>query len=281
MFRSHDCRSAFGLCCRGEAFAQALTPRTPIQKRPIDQVVATPGAVTGEIVVKFHDEALARLDASGNLSFNGPARGGKRAKQLLEGLVVTPAIKATPEEMYSVMNAAASHSGIASPDLLGMLSVKLDPESPAAIEKLARQLHMLECVEYATIMETLRPSSVNLSGPAPVGACSVTSVDPPLCLAGVTEDECDQLNGDFSPGADSCDFLDPNAPVGPCCIDLGDGPVCIDGVGSTDCLDFGGTFFGPFLDIDNDGDGQYDLNDVGEAFSCSDPNRTTPCNRRS
>ena len=26
----------------GEAFAQALTPRTPIQKRPIDQVVATP-----------------------------------------------------------------------------------------------------------------------------------------------------------------------------------------------------------------------------------------------
>ena len=38
-----------------------------------------------------------------------------------------------------------------------MLSVKLDPESPAAIQKLARQLHALDCVEYATIMETLRP----------------------------------------------------------------------------------------------------------------------------
>ena len=214
MFRSHDCRSAFGLCCRGEAFAQALTPRTPIQKRPIDQVVATPGAVTGEIVVKFHDEALARLDASGNLSFNGPARGGKRAKQLLEGLAVTPAIKATPEEMYSVMNAAASHSGIASPDLLGMLSVKLDPESPAAIEKLARQLHVLECVEYATIMETLRPSSVNLSGPAPTGSCEITSIQPPLCLANLTEAECMILNGTFNPGSDSCSFVDPKAPSG-------------------------------------------------------------------
>ena len=130
------------LAVGGEAFAQALTPRAPIQKRPIDQVVATPGAVTGEIVVKFHDEALARLDASGNLSFNGPARGGKRAKQLLEGLAVTPAIKGTPEEMYSVMNAAASHSGIASPDLLGMLSVKLDPESPAAIESWPSTSHV-------------------------------------------------------------------------------------------------------------------------------------------
>ena len=44
-----------------------------------------------------------------------------------------------------------------------MLSVKLDPESPAAIQKLARQLHALDCVEYATIMETLRPASVNPS----------------------------------------------------------------------------------------------------------------------
>ena len=77
----------------GEAFAQAMTPRAPIQKRPIDQVVATPGAVTGEIVVKFHDEALARLDASGNLSFSGPARGGQRAKQLLRGLSLSTAIK--------------------------------------------------------------------------------------------------------------------------------------------------------------------------------------------
>ena len=261
----------------GEAFAQALTPRTPIQKRPIDQVVATPGAVTGEIVVKFHDEALARLDASGNLSFNGPARGGKRAKQLLEGLAVTPAIKATPEEMYSVMNAAASHSGIASPDLLGMLSVKLDPESPAAIEKLARQLHMLECVEYATIMESLRPASVNLSGPAPTGSCEITSIQPPLCLANLTELECSELNGTFNPGSDSCSFVDPKAPVGPCCIDLGFGPACIDDIPSTLCLDSGGDFFGPFLDVDLDGDGQYDLNDVGEAFSCSDPNRATPC----
>ena len=95
MFRSHDCRSAFGLCCRGEAFAQALTPRAPIQKRPIDQVVATPGAVTGEIVVKFHDEALARLDASGNLSFNGPARGGRVPNNCWKGSFTTPAIKAT------------------------------------------------------------------------------------------------------------------------------------------------------------------------------------------
>ena len=33
----------------------------------------------------------------------------------------------------------------------------------------------------------------------------------------------------------------------------------------------------PFLDVDNDGDGQFDLNDVGEAFSCNDPNRVTTC----
>ena len=79
----------------GEAFAQALAPRVPIQKRSINQVVATPGAITGEIVVKFHDDALARLDASGNLSFNGPARGGNRAKQLLAGISLTTAIKAS------------------------------------------------------------------------------------------------------------------------------------------------------------------------------------------
>ena len=76
--------------------------------------------------------------------------------------------------------AAALHSGVASPDLPGMLSVKLDPESPAAIQKLARQLHALDCVEYATIMETLRPASVSLAGPAPVGSCAVTNVTPPL-----------------------------------------------------------------------------------------------------
>ena len=261
----------------GEAFAQALTPRAPIQKRPIDQVVATPGAVTGEIVVKFHDEALARLDASGNLSFNGPARGGQRAKQLLSGFSLSTAIKATHDEMYSVMQSAALHSGVASPDLPGMLSVKLDPESPAAIQKLARQLHALDCVEYATIMETLRPASVSLAGPAPVGSCAVTNVTPPLCLAGMTEAECDELDGTWNEGQESCGFLDPAAPVGPCCIDLGFGPACIDGVPSTACLDAGGQFFGPFLDVDDDGDGQFDLNPVGEAFSCNDPNRVTTC----
>ena len=193
----------------GEAFAQALTPRAPIQKRPIDQVVATPGAVTGEIVVKFHDEALARLDASGNLSFNGPARGGQRAKQLLSGFSLSTAIKATHDEMYNVMQSAALHSGVASPDLPGMLSVKLDPESPAAIQKLARQLHALDCVEYATIMETLRPASVSLAGPAPVGSCAVTNVTPPLCLAGMTEAECDELDGTWNEGQESCGFLTP------------------------------------------------------------------------
>ena len=38
-----------------------------------------------------------------------------------------------------------------------------------------------------------------------------------------------------------------------------------------------GQFFGPFLDVDDDGDGQFDLNPVGEAFSCNDPNRVTTC----
>ncbi|MEL7066813.1 MAG: hypothetical protein AAGK24_05215, partial [Planctomycetota bacterium] len=46
---------------------------------------------------------------------------------------------------------------------------------------------------------------------------------------------------------------------------------------STACLDAGGQFFGPFLDVDDDGDGQFDLNPVGEAFSCNDPNRVTTC----
>ena len=62
-----------------------------------------------------------------------------------------------------------------------------------------------------------------------------------------------------------------------CCIDLGFGPACIDGVPSTACLDAGGQFFGPFLDVDDDGDGQFDLNPVGEAFPCNDPNRVTTC----
>ena len=37
--------------------------------------------------------------------------------------------------------------------------------------------------------------------------------------------------------------------------------------------------FGPFLDVDDDGDGQYDLNPAGEAFSCNDPNRDHLCSR--
>ncbi|MEL7066812.1 MAG: hypothetical protein AAGK24_05210, partial [Planctomycetota bacterium] len=170
--------------------------------------------------VKFHDAALARLDASGNLSFNGPARGGQRAKQLLSGLTLRTAIKATQEEMYSVMQSAALHSGVASPDLPGMLSVKLDPQSPALIQKLARQLHALDCVEYASIMESLRPASVSFAGPAPTGSCAVTNVTPPLCLAGMTEIECDELEGTWNEGQESCDFLDPAAPIGPCCITL-------------------------------------------------------------
>ena len=139
------------LAVGGESSAQSLTPRAPIQKRPIHKVVATPGAITGEIVVKFRDEALARLDPSGNLSFNGPAKGGKRAKHLLSAYSLSTAIKATHDEMYNVMQSASMNSGIASPDLPGMLSVKLDPDSPAVVQKLARQLHMLECVEFATI----------------------------------------------------------------------------------------------------------------------------------
>ena len=128
-----------------------------------------------------------------------------------------------------------------------MLSVKLDPESPEIIQKLARQLHALDCVEYASIMETLRPASVSFAGPAPTGSCAVTNITPPLCLAGMTEIECDELEGSWNEGQDSCDFLDPAAPVGPCCIDLGFGPACIDGVPSTACLDAGGQFFGPFF----------------------------------
>ena len=261
----------------GESFSQSLSPRAPMQKRTLDKVVATPGAITGEIVVKFRDEALARLDASGNLSFNGPAQDGRRAKKLLSGYNLTTAIKATHDEMYNVMQSASMHSGIAAPDLPGMLSVKLDPESPAVVQRLARQLHMLECVEFATIMETLRPASVSLAGPAPVGSCAVTNVTPPLCLAGMTEAECDELDGTWNEGQESCGFLDPAAPVGPCCIDLGFGPACLDAVPSTACLDAGGQFFGPFLDVDDDGDGQYDLNPAGEAFSCNDPNRVTTC----
>ena len=57
----------------GEALLRLDTP-PPIQRS--DRSLWQHLAVTGEIVVKFHDAALARLDASGNLSFNGPARGG-------------------------------------------------------------------------------------------------------------------------------------------------------------------------------------------------------------
>ena len=248
----------------------------PIQKRPIDQVVATPGAVTGEIVVKFHDAALARLDASGNLSFNGPARGGQR-QATLEWFDASHRHQGHPRRdvQRDAKRCPAFRRRLPRPSRHA--EREAGPRISRDDQKLARQLHALDCVEYASIMESLRPASVSFAGPAPTGSCAVTNVTPPLCLAGMTEIECDELEGTWNEGQESCDFLDPAAPIGPCCIDLGFGPACIDGVPSTACLDAGGQFFGPFLDVDDDGDGQFDLNPVGEAFSCNDPNRVTTC----
>lgn len=287
----------FCLLISGVSHAGDLKARKPQAKRPLDAVVATPGAVTGEIIVKFRDEAQARLTASGRLTFQGVAADGKQAKKIMNRHALRTSIKASLEDMYGVMQAAEANSGIASPDLPGMISIVLDPSDTAGIESLARQLHALECVEYASIQETLEPSAV-LGG---TGSCAILNVDPPICVAGLTAPECADLNGVFELNSDDCPAIalsELDAPTGACCVEIQTplGPVvaCID-VTAADCVDAGGqtkiAFWGPYTD--EDGDGVFEPNEELEtngpplkngdpgpangAWTCDDPNRNTAC----
>jgi len=265
----------FCLLISGVSHAGDLKARKPQSKRPLDAVVATPGAVTGEIVVKFHDEAQARLTASGRLTFQGVAVDGKRAQKIMNRHALRTSIQASLEDMYGVMQAAEANSGIASPDLPGMISIVLDPTDIGGIQSLARQLHVLECVEYASIQETLVPSSVL----GVTGSCAILNVNPPICVAGLTSEECIDLNGVFEPNSDDCPALaisQLNAPTGACCLPTAAGPVC-DTLTEPQCIAQGGlNFWGPY--IDSNGDGIFDdLNPAAEGWSCDDPNRVTPC----
>ena len=284
-----------------------LEPRAKRVKRPLSQLVAGENA-TGELVIKFTDEAKVRAIAGRLESFGVPTRSFFDAQRLLENYRVAPAINAEQSRIDALIRRAESLSGKAQPDLGGMIKVVAGRPGDQSIEALAHRLHVLDCVDYVSIQTTLVPSSAFGGGDQPAGECDCDAYDPadpvndpsdpaydptlpcnasgscrlnvspPLCVFVEKGFECCQLGGVFTVGG-NCREGEPILPLeiltGPCVLPSGE---CDDRY-FWDCP---GVFGGEWFWIDANGD---EIPNIGEVqrqfpppfgnfvgFSCKDPN---------
>ena len=141
---------AFVLAFRAEA--QDLAPRRPLPKSPVALAPVPPSLAAPErrLIVKFADAVRARARADGELAsaagvdLASAVRGATAASLRFRPLIPLP-----QERLDALEARAAARSGVAQPDLAGMLIVELSGARDDDLVALGEALQRLPEVEFA------------------------------------------------------------------------------------------------------------------------------------
>ncbi len=207
----------------------ALKPRVPLTKLAAAQLVVPTGA-SGRLIVKFKDEVKAR---PGETVQSVAAADLSAFQQIVtaQGLSVQSAFSLSPDRLKKIENKGVAYSGIAQPDLAGMMYVDRPGGVPVAAALALNSLPEVEFVEY-------EPKMV-LHGPV-TGACCLPNI---TCVV-TTLDGCVAAGGAYQGDGIAC-----GAGCGACCVPQPNGDItCNDGSGggivADACTALGGTFQG-------------------------------------
>jgi hypothetical protein len=139
----------------------APRPRSPLSKPATIDRPAWPSRLT----LKLRDGLAVRARAGGLVSQTGAALAGPRGVAARHGLSFTPLIDLPPSVLATVEARALARSGVAQPDLAGML-VAHGPD--AALEPAARELLPLDEVEWVHFAQLApEPPCSDLPPPTP------------------------------------------------------------------------------------------------------------------
>lgn len=168
------------------AAASELAPRRPLPKEPVRALplpaTPAPPAATPQyrLIVKFRDEVEARTARGLLVSLGDADLAGVAAVTSRFDLSFEPLIRLPEETLAELEERAAARSGIAQPDLAGILEVQVPGAAPAALEAVGEALQRLPEVEFAYI-QTLGvppPGDISPTTPDLVGYQTYRGPDP-------------------------------------------------------------------------------------------------------
>ncbi len=146
------------------ASSQPLTAREPVKSPPI---LAQPGTEY-QLQVKFKDDIKARATADGSVmslqqgtKLNLPVAFGRGQ------FTFTQLLQLPDGKIEHLETRAAARSGIAQPDLRGLMRVDAPAATTEELIQLARQLDALDEVEFVYLQELYPPPPVDISPPTP------------------------------------------------------------------------------------------------------------------
>ncbi len=144
------CGLASLACTAFTVHAQALSPR---QELPKSARLTRPGT-PHQLVVKFRDAARVRAAGARLVSLTGTDLSAVEALAGQHGASFAQLIRLPQTTLDLLEQRAAQHSGVAQPDLAGMLVVRAPDES---IEALANALNALDVIEWVDFQDLFPP----------------------------------------------------------------------------------------------------------------------------
>jgi hypothetical protein len=138
--------------------ALALAPRSPLPPIAVELPAAAQGAPAAPLVLglKFDDALRVRVGPDGRLRGPGPVAAAQ-ALISAQGLRAEGLRVADPAALAALIARAEARSGVAAPDLGGLIRVAVIGISDAAAVELAQALQSLPGVEYATLHRMAPP----------------------------------------------------------------------------------------------------------------------------
>jgi len=160
MFR----RFALLLCALAVAQAGALEPRQPISVGTFQVLEEYPQ----RLIVKFDDAVLARANDAGVLaSERGADLTVVNEVAQSNGLRFSPLIRLPESTLRSLEDRARARSGVAQPDLAGMMIVHLSPEGALTLPEAGALLNNLGAVEFAYLQTLQMPPPYDIPPDTP------------------------------------------------------------------------------------------------------------------
>ncbi len=170
----------------GAAFASDLAPRRELVK----STRLTPPAYPHQLVVKFRDTLRVRNSAAGLASLAGGDVSDVQALALREHVTFSSLINLPAQKLLDLEHRAAARSGVAQPDLAGMMVVY----APAnALQRIANELNASPTTEFVYFQE-LRPpppcDDISPTTPSYVGMQDYRGPDPGVNMLAAWEAGC-------------------------------------------------------------------------------------------
>ncbi len=219
-----------GTCWAG---AQEPSPRRVIPKKD-SALLRVPADSTGRVIVKFTDNARVRIQDSANVLSLTNSRIAD-ANTIIQGfgMTVRPAIDHPPEKLAELEARAEALSGLAQPDLAGMMYIEGPSASLLAASRAMNNLDIVEFVQFERLpvlpggaQPPAKPLGQTSEIIMPAGACCLPDGSCDDTIA--DKDTCVGLGGVWQFAANCISGF-----CGACCLDSG---VCTATMDEAACL---------------------------------------------